>query len=104
MKFPHPGGPGIGLAHGGIGFLGGVFADILAGLVFIICFVVVVGLLVVLVRFLLIATRAAELYIANNSASRSSTTPTAATPAAKPVPTAATPTKPTPRTPSSGSK
>ncbi|HEX4058595.1 MAG TPA: hypothetical protein VHX87_09820 [Galbitalea sp.] len=107
MKFPHPGGPGIGLAHGGVGFLGGIFADVLAGLVFIICFAVVVGLLVVLVRFLLVATRAAELYIANNSPNRSATTPattTQAPAAAKPAPTATTPTKLAPRTPSSGSK
>jgi hypothetical protein len=61
MRFPNP---------GGFGMFGGIFSDILAGLVFIICFVIVVGLLVVLVRFLWIATRAAEIYIANNSSRR----------------------------------
>jgi hypothetical protein len=62
MRFPHPGGPG------GFAFVGSIFTDIVAGLVFIIAFVVVVGLLVVLVRFLLAATKAAELYVANNTA------------------------------------
>jgi uncharacterized membrane protein len=58
MRIPH--GPyGFGLA-------GGIFADILAGLMFIICFIVVVGLLFVLVRFLLVATKAAEIYVARN--------------------------------------
>jgi len=61
MRFPHPGGPGFG-------FAGTVLTDILAGLVFIIAFVVIVGVLFVLVRFLWTATKAAELYIANNTA------------------------------------
>ena len=79
MHFPHPGG-GIGLG-GGLGFFGGIFADVLAGLVFIICFAIVVGVLVVLVRFLLVATRAAELYIANNSATRANADASASEPA-----------------------
>ena len=73
MRFPY--GPG------GFGMFGGIFADILAGLVFIICFVVVVGLLFVLVRFLLVATKAAELYLAKNTPAQPVTASTAATPA-----------------------
>ena len=57
MFFPHP----------GFGIAGTIFSDIIAGLVFIIVFIVIVGLLFVLVRFLLTATKAAELYIANNT-------------------------------------
>jgi hypothetical protein len=115
MRFPNPGG------FGGLGLLGGVFTDILAGLVFIICFVIVVGVLFVLVRFLWVATRAAEIYIAKNSADRATTTtapssraatapaaattPAATRPAAtRPAATSPTATKPTPRTPKTDSK
>jgi cytoskeletal protein RodZ len=73
MRFPH--GPG------GFGNVGGIFADILAGLVFIICFIVVVGLLFVLVRFLLVATKAAELYVAKNSPAAPAVAAAPATPA-----------------------
>jgi hypothetical protein len=76
MRFPHPGGPGAFTA---------VFTDVIAGLVFIICFVIVVGLLVVLVRFLLVATKAAEIYVAKNS------TPPAREPAVTPPPATPTP-------------
>ena len=93
MRIPH--GPGIGL-------IGGIFADVLAGLVFIICFIIVVGLLVVLVRFLLVATKAAEIYVSKNSpaqpvapATTAATTPAATTPAA----TAATSTTPAAKAP-----
>ena len=58
MRFPHP---------GGFGLVGTILTDVLAGIVFLIVFAVVVALLIVLVRFLLTATRAAELYIANNT-------------------------------------
>jgi hypothetical protein len=60
MHFPH--GPG------GFGMFGGVIESVIAGLFFIVCFAIVVGLLFVLVRFLLVATKAAELYVARNSA------------------------------------
>jgi hypothetical protein len=95
MRFPHP---------GGFGAFSTVFTDIVAGLAFIICFVIIVGLLVVLVRFLLVATRAAELYIAKNSGAAtpaSTGTSTAAPAAAAPstAPTKLAPvTAPTPRT------
>jgi cytoskeletal protein RodZ len=105
MRIPH--GPGIGM-------IGGIFADVLAGLVFIICFVIVVGLLVVLVRFLLVATKAAEIYVSKNSdalpvepatpaslstpvaASTTATTPTSTDPAAKAPTTTRTRTPKTP--------
>ncbi len=64
MRFPHPGGFG---GFGGFGGIGQVFTDVMAGLVFLICLAVVVGLLFVLVRFLLVATKAAEIYVAKNS-------------------------------------
>jgi predicted lipid-binding transport protein (Tim44 family) len=110
MHFPNP---GIGL--GGVGFFGGIFADILAGLVFIICFIVVVGVLFVLIRFLLVATRAAQIYVAKNSADRPTaravpSAPAASAPATATKPptapaTAAKPaTRPAPRTPKSDSK
>ena len=51
---------------GGFGLFDTIFTDILAGLVFIILFVIAVGVLFVLVRFLWVATKAAELYIARN--------------------------------------
>jgi hypothetical protein len=86
MRIPH--GPG------GFGLIGGIFADVLAGLVFIICFIIVVGLLVVLVRFLLVATKAAEIYVSKNSPPGQVTPP--ATPA---TPAAAQTTETTPTTP-----
>jgi cytoskeletal protein RodZ len=70
--------------------IGGIFADVLAGLVFIICFIVVVGLLVVLVRFLLVATKAAEIYIAKNGPARPTveSTPAATSPTTTTTPAA----------------
>ena len=82
MRFPH--GPG------GFGMFGGIFADILAGLVFIICFIIVAGLLFVLVRFLLVATRAAEIYVARNGPAQSAV----ATTPEKPEASGTTPTAP----------
>jgi hypothetical protein len=91
MQFPHPGG------GPGFGFLGTVFTDILAGFVFVIVVVLVVAVLVVLVRFLLTATRAAELYIANNTAKDEpaivETPPAAPTATNSPVITKPTPTR-----------
>jgi cytoskeletal protein RodZ len=84
MRIPH--GPG------GFVLFGGIFTDILAGLVFIILFVVAVGLLFVLVRFLLVATKAAELYISRNSSTLSDAAPSE--PTTKPTTTTTT----TPRT------
>ena len=79
MRIPHGSGPGFGLYS--------IFADVVAGLGFIIGLAVVVGLIVLLVRFLLIATKAAELYVANNRPLN----PTAATPPASTASTTAPP-------------
>lgn len=58
MGFPH-----------GRGFNGfAILSQIVEGLVVILCIAVIVGLLVLLVRFLLVATKAAELYVARNGA------------------------------------
>jgi len=84
MHFPH--GPG------GFGMFGSIFADILAGLAFLICFVVIVALLVVIVRFLLVATRAAEIYVAKNGPAQ----PDA--PAATTIPVTTAPAPAAPRT------
>ena len=103
MRFPH--GPGIGI-------FSSIVDDVIAGLFFLVCLVVVIGLLFVLVRFLLVATKAAELYIAKNrSTATTSSAPTvvttpvatpasaATTPAAtKPTTTVSAKTQPTPRT------
>jgi cytoskeletal protein RodZ len=76
---------------------GGILQDVIAGLFFIVCFLVVVGLLVVLVRFLLVATKAAEIYVAKNSSTQpvGSTTP-AAEPTVVTTPVVTTPVKTTP--------
>jgi hypothetical protein len=105
MRFPH--GPGFGA-------FGGIIDSIVAGLFFLLCFAVVVGLLFVLVRFLLVATKAAEIYVAKNSATQPvattaatpgattpvatntvATTPVATSPVTKPVPRTRTPKPPT---------
>jgi len=88
-------GLGFGFAHLLQLIAGGLFAAFL--------FLVGVGLVFLLVRFLLVATRAAQLYIANNSpaapaepaASAAPVTPTTVAPA----PTTATATKPATRSP-----
>jgi cytoskeletal protein RodZ len=91
MRIPH--GPGIGM-------IGGIFADVLAGLAFIICFIIVVGLLVVLVRFLLVATKAAEIYVSKNGPAQPLTPASPVTSTTGPVATAPTPaTSPTTTTP-----
>ena len=63
MRFPH--GPGFGM-------FGGILESIIAGLFFLVCLVVIVGLLFLLVRFLLVATKAAEVYVAKNSVAKNS--------------------------------
>lgn len=80
MRFPH--GPG------GFGMFGEIYAQIVSGLIFMICFVVVVGLLFVLIRFLLAATKAAEIYVAKNSPVEPASTPVAPAPAPTPAPPA----------------
>ncbi|HEX4401237.1 MAG TPA: hypothetical protein VHZ98_07925 [Galbitalea sp.] len=98
MRFP----PG----PGGLGLFGTVFTDILAGLVFIILFVIAVGVLFVLVRFLWVATKAAELYIARNGSTHADTaSPEPATnPVATPPTADAATTKPTTTTTAAASR
>ena len=86
---------------------GGILEDVIAGLFFIVCFLVVVGLVVVIVRFLLIATKAAEIYVAKNSTTAPvetalpaapTTTVGTTTATTTPVETTPLPTAPRPRT------
>jgi predicted lipid-binding transport protein (Tim44 family) len=105
MRFPH--GPGSGA-------FGGIIESVIAGLFFLLCFAVVVGLIFVLVRFLLVATKAAEIYVAKNrsmapvdpttsapatttpvATSTATTTPVATTAVTKPVPRTRAPKPPT---------
>ena len=84
---------GFGWGHG---FMA-VIQTFVCGVVALLAFAVAVGLIFLLVRFLLVATRAAQLYVAEHephrpvgpaapSAPAASTTPTAATPVAKTPP------------------
>jgi hypothetical protein len=82
---------------GGFNIFGAIIVDVLAGLVFIICLAVVVALLVLLVRFLLVATKAAQIYVDKNSGDRNAvnqnsaatTDPTPPAPAPTTTPTTA---------------
>ena len=53
---------GWGIGHG----LFSLFGNIIAGLAFILCVSVTIAVLFLLVRFLLVATRAAQLYVDRN--------------------------------------
>ena len=70
-------GMGYGLGHGFIGVIGALVYALFALLVL----VVVVGLIFLLVRFLLVATRAAQLYVAEHEPARP-VAPACCTPAA----------------------
>ena len=94
----------------GFGGYGGNFPHIifmvLNGLVALFLFLVVVGILFLLVRFLLHATTAAKIYVAKNSPAKSAPAAPAASsvappaPAAPPAPEARPASKPrTPKTP-----
>jgi hypothetical protein len=74
-----------------------IFAAVAGALFSVIGFLIGVALLVVLVRFLLIGTRAARLYITNNSPAATPVAPSAPSPAATPTTTAA-PKAPAPKT------
>ena len=73
---------------GGFGPLGHILTTVIAGFWFIAVFVVTVGLLFLLVRFLLVGTRAAQIYVARNAPvvppASASTTP-ATSPATSPA-------------------
>lgn len=99
------GGPFDGIAHG-IGL-------IVLGVFWLLALAVIVTILVLLVRFLLVATKAARLYVAKNSpvevkatpaattatTATTATAPTATTPTTTPAPTVVTPVVKKPRTP-----
>ena len=91
---------GWGFGHGFISIMGGMFF----AMIWMLCFIVVVGVLFLLVRFLLVGTRAAQLYVAKNEPPRpaaAKAAPAAAKPAtasetktpAKPASTASQATK-----------
>ncbi|MCU1470252.1 MAG: hypothetical protein JWQ39_1401 [Glaciihabitans sp.] len=86
---------------GGFGFAGQIFGAIAAGLFFIVVVIVVLGVLFVLVRFLMAATRAADTYVRVHEVPKDDTAvtapdaPTATSPAAK-IPVAKTPVAPAP--------
>jgi len=98
--FPGPNGPGFpgyGVAH--------ILSAIVWAIGSIIVFAIVVALLVLLVRFLIIGTKAAQLYLDTNGQAKASgsSTPAAATPespvttTAQQAATAKPSTKPVPR-------
>lgn len=101
-------GPGVW----GFGWFGHVVGTIIGGLLTLFAVLVIAGLVFLLVRFLIVATRAAQLYVdrhapttpASPAASAAATTTAApattkAAPATKPTPTAATKPAAKPRTP-----
>jgi hypothetical protein len=88
MRFPH--GPGMN------GFA--IVSQVAEGLVVVLCIAVIVGLLVLIVRFLLVATKAAQLYIARNSAV-TAPAPVAEPPAEATIVSPATARSRTPKTP-----
>lgn len=79
---------GWGFGHGLIA----IFANIVAGLAWILCLSVTIAVLFLLVRFLLVGTRAAQLYIAQHEPKRPVATgaASAAAPTAAAAPPAAT--------------
>lgn len=97
----------------GFGWFGHVVGTIIGGLLTLFVVLVIAGLVFLLVRFLIVATRAAQLYVdrhapttpASPTASAAPTTTTAATtkaapaPATKPTPAATTKPAAKPRTP-----
>jgi predicted lipid-binding transport protein (Tim44 family) len=98
----------------GFGWFGHLVGTIIGGLLTLFAVLVIAGLVFLLVRFLIVATRAAQLYVdrhapaaptspaASAAATPTTTTKAAPAPATKPTPAAATkpPAKPrTPKTP-----
>jgi predicted lipid-binding transport protein (Tim44 family) len=93
-------GPGIW----GLGWFGQLVSTIIGGLLALFALLVVAGLIFLLVRFLIVATRAAQLYVDNHGPAKPTAhAESAAAPTTKPAPTtkAATTTAPAtkPRTP-----
>jgi hypothetical protein len=86
---PHPGGFG-GLSHILILFVEGFFFLLTLGIFVIVTFL--------LIRFLLVATKAARLYVDKNAPATAVTPATSVTPAAPAAASPSTTTKPAPRT------
>ncbi|HEY9499362.1 MAG TPA: hypothetical protein VIQ78_10095, partial [Terrimesophilobacter sp.] len=78
---------GWGFGHGLIG----IFANIVAGLAWILCLTVTIAVLFLLVRFLLVGTRAAQLYIARHEPQHPVAPATPASPVTPAAPAAARP-------------
>jgi predicted lipid-binding transport protein (Tim44 family) len=85
----------------GFGWFGQLVGTIIGGLLALFALLVVAGLVFLLVRFLIVATRAAQLYVDNHSPAKPTAhAERAASPATAPAPTtkAATTTAPAPKT------
>ncbi len=77
----------------GFGYMGGTFGravfTIISGAAWILCLLILITLIFLLVRFLLVGTKAAQLYVANHSAPKSpapSPTDAPIAPATEPTP------------------
>ena len=82
---------GWGFGHG----LFSVFANVVAGLAFMLCVTITLAVLFLLVRFLLVGTRAAQLYVARHEPerpTRASSTPPVGSPPVGTPPTDSDPT------------
>ncbi len=81
-------GPGFG-AWGFLGALGHLIATVLGALVSLAAFAILIAIVFLLVRFLLVGTKAAQLYVAQHSPAASDEAPSA--PVAPAAPTAPAP-------------
>ena len=91
----------MGIGRGGFDAFH-ILGIIVWGMASLVALLIIVGILILLVRYLLVATKSHQLYLANNSpaapAEPSSATPAGAAPTS-PTPTTPAPTTPTPTTP-----
>jgi hypothetical protein len=83
----------------GFGLFGQLFGAIFAGLLFIVVAVVLIGLLVLVVRFLLSATRAADIYVRLHEAAKDAAVVETPVVDVQAPATRATPTKRLPKAP-----
>ena len=72
----------------GLGSVTHVLTTVIAGLWFVVMFVIAVGLIFLLVRFLLVATRAAQIYVAKHAPVEPTATAAPDTPATPTAPAA----------------
>ncbi|NYF11473.1 cytoskeletal protein RodZ [Leifsonia sp. AK011] len=98
----------MGYGDGPFTWIGHTILMLVSGFFWLVGVLVTIALVVLLVRFLLVATKAAQIYVANHTAEKPETPVESASetaPATASEPTAATPTKPAtkpaakPRTP-----